>query len=390
MTLKLASVSKDIERMVTAHRLKESASYLQEARALLRATDPLALAEKIRSRSRKFPWLVAVPLNTLAGTFTNPGTPSSFSVIGADGSSIQRDRHSPIRFYVINKGHAILTYGPHPGAELDSSARLYFEDRDLFINPEQKAGAIDEDLAMSVAEMAHLLECTASVGRPAVALRDGSLILWALQEKGRSVQEQDFYLKRFLGCLTGLRASKIPVASYISYSGGYDVCNALRFEICHESPVTCRTCSLGNEERKKLCQWLGQTYDRELFSNLGPGDRTDIFGSTSDILRRYGEEHTIDFFYLNVRGEIARVEIPRWVSADAEMLDLVHAVVYDQCQRSSDVPAYPPALQEAHEQAVISVGDRRLVEEIIERTLAQQGITYTRSAKHRSKRRRGV
>ena len=122
--------------MVTAHRLKESASYLEGARALLRATDPQALAEKIRSRSRKFPWLVAVPLNTLAGTFTNPGIPRSFTVVGADGSSIQRDRHSPIRFYVINTGHAILTYGPHPGAELDSSASLYFEDHDLFIDPE--------------------------------------------------------------------------------------------------------------------------------------------------------------------------------------------------------------------------------------------------------------
>jgi len=91
-----------------------------------------------------------------------------------------------------------------------------------------------------------------------------------------------------------------------------------------------------------------------------------------------------------VRGEVARVEIPRWVSADAEMLDLVHAVIYDQCRRSSDVPAYPPALQEAHEQAMISVSDRRLLEEIIERILSQQGLTYTRSAKHRSKRRRGV
>lgn len=390
MTLKLASISNDIERMVTAHQLKESASYLGEARELLHATDPRALAEKVRSRTRKFPWLVAVPLNTLTRTFSDPGTPRRFSVVAADGSSIQRDRHSPIRFYVINTGHAVLTYGPQPGAELDSSATLHFEDADLFVDPEQKTGPIDEDLAMSIAEMTHLLECTASVDPPAVALRDGSLILWGLQEKGRSIQEQDFYLKRFSRCLTGLRVSKIPVASYISYPGGHDVCNALRFEICQQSPVSCHTCSLGNEERKKLCQWLGQTCDRELFGDLGQGERTDVFGSTSDILRRYGEEHTIDFFYLNVRGEIARVEIPRWVSTDTEMLELTHAVVYDQCRRSSDVPGYPPALQEAHEQAAISVGDRRLVDEMIERTLAQKGMRYTRSAKHRSKRRRGV
>jgi len=289
---------------------------------------------------------------------------------------------------VINVGHAVLTYGRRPGAELDSSASLHFEDQDLFIEPEQRAIPVDENLVMSVAEMAHLLECTTSVEQPAVAMRDGSLILWGLQD--RSAREQDYYLKPFTRCLDGLRASRIPVASYISYPGGHDVCNALRFEICPQSQVNCRTCSLGDEEQKRLCMWLGKTFDRELFGDLAPGERTDVFGSTSEILGRYGEGGTIDFFYLNVGGELARVEVPRWVSADAEMLDLVHGVVYDQCRRSGDVPAYPPALQEAHEQAVISMGDRRLVEQMIEEVIARQGMRFARSAKYRSKRRRGV
>jgi hypothetical protein len=47
-------------------------------------------------------------------------------------------------------------------------------------------------------------------------------------------------------------------------------------------------------------------------------------------------------------------------------------------------------LQEAHEQAVIATAERRLVEELVERALAEQGIVYARSAKDRSKRRRGV
>jgi hypothetical protein len=72
------------------------------------------------------------------------------------------------------------------------------------------------------------------------------------------------------------------------------------------------------------------------------------------------------------------------------MLDLVHALVYDQCQRSPDYPPYPPALQEAHERAVITTAEGRLVEELVERALAERGIVYARSAKDRSKRRRGV
>ena len=72
------------------------------------------------------------------------------------------------------------------------------------------------------------------------------------------------------------------------------------------------------------------------------------------------------------------------------MLHLVHALVYDQCLRSPDYPPYPPALQEAHEQAVITTAERRLVEELVERALAERGIVYARSAKDRSKRTRGV
>lgn len=388
MALKLGPISKDIERMVTTHKLREREGCLEEARKLLHQTDPLALAQKIQSRTRKFPWLVAIPLNTLVKTFSPPHVPPQFSVVAADGSSIHQDRHSPIRFYVINAGHAILTYGPQPGAQLDSSGRLYFEDRDLYVDPDQRDSRIDAGLAMSIAEMAHLLECAVSVAQPAVALRDGSLILWDLQGEPQGVQ--DLYLKPFLRCLSELKLSRIPIASYISYPGGHDVCNALRFEICQDSPVNCRSCSLGDEERRNLCRWLGQTRDRTLFSHLRPGERTDVFGSTSEILRRYGEEHTVDFFYVNVGGEIARVEIPRWVNADPEMLERVHALIYDQCRRSGDEPAYPPALQEAHEQAVISSADRHLVEEMIERAMARRGIPYRRSAKDRSKRRRGV
>lgn len=89
-------------------------------------------------------------------------------------------------------------------------------------------------------------------------------------------------------------------------------------------------------------------------------------------------------------GEVVRIEAPQWVMRDGRMLDLVHALVCDQCRRSPDYPPYPPALQEAHEQAVITTAERRLVEELVERALAERGIVYARSAKDRSKRRRGV
>jgi hypothetical protein len=61
--------------------------------------------------------------------------------------------------------------------------------------------------------------------------------------------------------------------------------------------------------------------------------------------------------------------------------------VWDQAQLGR---GYPIALQEAHEQAVLSMADRRLVEETVERLLATQGIVVTRTGKDGSKRGRFV
>jgi hypothetical protein len=388
--LKLGSIGGEIERMALSLQVKERESYLDAARALLSDIDPAELTQRITSRERPFPWLVGVPLNTLADTFTAPDPPGEFMVLAADGSSIPRDRHSPIPFYVLNTGHALLCYGPEPSAELDSESRLFFEDTDLYIAPGEKDIPIEGTrlgIAMSVAEMKHLLECCAHV-QPSLAIIDGSLILWALQSEQQAVQ--DFFLMDVRNCLAGFQYSGVPIASYVSYPGSYDVCNSLRYHICRDNPVECRVCSLEDLDQKGLCRWLGRARDRELFCHLQPGERSDVFASTSAILPKYGRDNTVDFFYMNVGGEIARIELPRWASSSRTTLDTVHAIVFDQCRRSGDEPAYPPALQEAHEQAIISTTDRRLVEQLVEQAFARQGMAYTRSAKDRSKRRRGV
>jgi hypothetical protein len=135
---------------------------------------------------------------------------------------------------------------------------------------------------------------------------------------------------------------------------------------------------------------MGLIRDRHIFEGLlEPGQRSDVFQSQSAILSDY-RGHQIQFFYINVGGEISRVEAPQWVMSDPELVDLVHSTVYDQCRRSSQYPPYPSVLIEAHEQAVISTEDRRMVEVLVEQALAARGIYYMRSAKDASKKSRGV
>jgi len=102
--------------------------------------------------------------------------------------------------------------------------------------------------------------------------------------------------------------------------------------------------------------------------------------------KHYGE-HQIYFFYLRLDDEVARVEVPRWVAEKRELLDLVHALVLDQCRRGH---GYPVALMEAHEKAVVTAADRERFWQLMELALAEERLDVRTSGKRRSKRLRWV
>nr|MBC7244504.1 DNA double-strand break repair nuclease NurA [Chloroflexota bacterium] len=393
MPLKLDFISKQIESLAQATVAKSPTQdqFLRQAQAYLRSINADALRQRLewqRRQQDRFPWLVAIPYGSLSEVIPAPPTPTNFSVIGVDASSMPPDRHSSVRFYVLNIGYAFLTYGQHSNAILDANSRFCFLDEDLYLFPEKRDVPIEGTLFNARME----LECLDALQEvihsppslPTAALRDGPLILWALQNESQTVQEK--LLHGFLAAMACLREEGIPLAGYISYTDSRDVANSLRVWICKERPNECEHCS---SSERDLCLALAKIRDRDLFNFLATGERSALFGSSSQILERYGE-HRVDFFYLNVGGEIVRVEVPHWVSTDAALLDLLHAILYDQCQRSPGFPPYPPALLEAHEQAVITTAERRLIEEMVERALGLHGQLVTRSAKDDSKRRRGV
>jgi NurA-like 5'-3' nuclease len=97
--------------------------------------------------------------------------------------------------------------------------------------------------------------------------------------------------------------------------------------------------------------------------------------------------HQVYFFYLRLDDEIARVEIPRWVATDENLLNLVHTLVLDQCQRGQ---GYPVALSEAHEQAVVTGADRENFWQLVESSLVEEHLPSLTSAKSQSKRMRWV
>jgi len=392
LPLKLDSLSPQIADMAqTVSRLSpEQDQFLTRAQDLLRRLDVDALREKLERQQNqqvRLPWLVAMPQGSLSATVPDPAPPADFCVLGCDASSIPPDRHSSIRCYVVNVGYALLSYGHRPSAVLDAQSQLCFRDQDLYVFPEKRDVPIEGALLgarMEVESLRVIQDIISTVHIPVLVLRDGPLTLWTLQSESKQVQRA--LLRDLFAAMDQMKRAGVPLAGYISYTNSRDLANSLRVWLCPTQPNQCEHCQ---SKEWDLCMALASIHDRELLGFLAEGERSDLFGSSSQILEEYGP-HRVDFFYLNVGGEIVRVEVPHWVSSNASLLEFVHTATIDQCRRSPGFPPYPPALLEAHEQAVITVGERYLVEEIIDRAAGQQGLRLVRSAKDDSKRRRGV
>jgi hypothetical protein len=215
---------------------------------------------------------------------------------------------------------------------------------------------------------------------PRLALQDGTLIRWTLQSFEPWLQNH--FLGDYLGFLETMRALPCPLASYLSRPRSPEIVGLVRF--LHVQGDWGRWKE--NYPRRSDSPFRGIT-DHLLFDELlRDGQRSARFQSMSKInVDAYPHPHTIQFFYLKVGREIARVEFPAWV-AEGD-LDLLHALIYDQCQRGM---GYPVAVQRAHEQAVIHNGDRRQMEALVERVFLDDGVATTRSAKSVSKLKPGL
>lgn len=363
--------------------------WLDEARALLHLVRRDEVLEKLRAQhAQRVPWLTAEPLGELDESHPAPPPPTAVTVIAADGSVMPPDRHSPIRFYILNTGWVRLRYGDVPAFDHGVRTEVRYRYEDLYFNGDP-AHPVEGGLLSALMLVSELqaLRQAAEMGRPpVVGLLDGTMILWAIQSEPDEIREA--VLGAYLRELDWFAENRIPVAGYISSPGSFDVSNTLRVYLCPQPSRECQMCY--TEESLRLCRELRYIHDAQLYrTELAPGERTCLFRSQSHILAHYGR-HEIYFCYLHTGEEIARLEIPAWVAQDQKLLGLTHAVVADQCRRSGMQPPYPPALHEAHEQAVLSFADRERVYLLLEDALSQQGYPVRWSAKSHHKRVRGV
>ncbi len=393
----------------TAGQLYSAAGILQRQRA----SQAEALAEaarrydaidpndaEARRSSGKFTWLAAGLEGALPPPYPAPHLPADHAVVAVDGSHIDIDRHSPARCCLVNIGCVTLRYGESPYADLWSRPTLSVDEASLALRDPRGPREVPIEGALlgmlrAVMEIEALAEAVARApdDLPVLALLDGALVLWGIS--GDAYPEfvrEEVIDRRLTQALNRLRTESerrpLAVASHISLPRSSEVVNAVRIsrDVCRWEIVNCdANCGQLNRGDRN-CDAVSGVTDADLFAaKLVPGERSPLFRSESKIVReRYGS-HQIAFFYVNLGEEIARVEMPSWSGPGA--VDLAHAGLLAQAEKGH---GYPLALQEAHEQAVITGADRQLFGQLVYETLATEDLPTPTSQKARSKRTRFV
>ena len=357
--------------------------------------------ETARQRTRRFydPFLAAEVVDTLLGAVSPLPPPTDWAAASVDGSHIDVDRHLPVPCYLINLGGSVLTYGADADARFFSRPRLAAAPEELYLSDPERANVEEAvtgnllGLRRAVWELQSLLATVRELPPelPALALVDGTLVLWGLAGQSyRDFVRRHVIEEELLPALEGFRElaaeRRVALAAYVSLPRSTEVANAIRRCLCTYELAHCRQSCSNRRSDREPCRNSNEFLDRELFGPLlQDGQRSPLYLTNSSIPRDYyGDGQQVYFYYVNAGEEIARVETPEWVARDETLLALSHSLIVEQCRRGQ---GYPVAISEAHEQAVVTGRDRQLFKQMVAETLERRGLpTYT-SQKERAKQR---
>ncbi|MEH1894351.1 MAG: DNA double-strand break repair nuclease NurA [Nostoc sp.] len=313
----------------------------------------------------------ATPIEPLETCIDIPVPPKIHTVIATDGSQIAPNHHEIAYCYLLNIGRVVLHYGQNRHPLLDSLPEVFYRPEDLYMS--RQWGIRTEEWmsfrrTASEATVLAELACAAKGEAPALAMVDGSLIYWFLEQL--PIDARDRILPPILEAWQQMRDAQIPLMGYLSASRSIETMNFLRLLACPHPVPDCKT-YCPNQLEKVACKIFEQLRDTSVWATrLKPGQRSTLWRSNSPILELYGDQ-TIYFCYVHVGTEIARIEVPAWVAENVTMLDQALGLMLAQVQKGY---GYPVAIAEAHNQAVVKGGDRARFFALLEQQMIKAGL----------------
>jgi hypothetical protein len=346
---------------------RERKKTLEERRAKARellnlyASELDALRSKVDSAKAVDPNIrCALPLDeNLASSYPVPDSAIQATLIAADGSQINPDRHASIQFSLVNVGAITMRLNSGEAPKIDTESELLYGD-DLLPNGIPLSDGMVA-LKRDVAERTKLDELSKGIKGQVVTFTDGPIELWGA--KGEDTQSYFDYVEKYKGVLSRLQSRGVITAGYVDKPSADLVLRLLEIMMAD------------NEQLQKLREFhpLRGVSDRWLYGEqknplLPPGHRSAVFQIQSSSEKSYKGVLTLHFFYLNVGTEghpwPVRVEIPRWVVDDKEKLNLLHGVLVEQCRMMGSRP-YPYLLHRAHETAVVKNEEKQQIEQLL-------------------------
>jgi hypothetical protein len=312
----------------------------------------------------------ACPLDEdLASHYPTPDSVSA-TLIAADGSQAIADRHSSVQFCVVNVGAITMKpdSGETPSVEVESE--LFFGDA-----IEEQGLTTEGGIALrrDLAERAIIERLGKGLKGHIVSFTDGTLEIFRV----RDVESASMYrntVEKYISVLSRLQERGIISAGYIDKPASNLVVKLLELtQITLPEELE----KLRNTPPLKYVtdRWLFG-YQNKDFQLLPPGHRSAVFKLQSNSEKNYKGALELHFFYLNVGSEghpwPVRVEIPRWVVDDKKQLDLLHAVLVEQCKILGGKP-YPYMLNRAHEIAVVKNEEKQQIMQLLQMELKRQG-----------------
>lgn len=302
----------------------------------------------------------AVPVNEpLTATYPPPPPAAGVTVLAADGSQINPDRHASIQFSIINVGIIIMKLHSGQAPEICVETEMLYGD-DLISNGNPIS---DGMVAMrrDISERMKLDEVSKDIKGQVINLTDGTIELWGA--KGDDPQAYADFVEKYLKVLTRLHARGVITAGYVEKPSADLVVRLLEIATADQEQI----------QRLREYQPLRGVSDRWLYgerenSLLPPGHRSAVFALQSGSVKRYKGPLALHFFYLNV-GTLGhpwpvRVEVPQWVAEDKKKLELLHSVLMEQCNMMGSKP-YPYLLHRAHETAVVRREEKDQIEQLL-------------------------